>query len=459
MHRLIGITLLAVLGVAPLSAQTPSDTLRLTLEAAVERALDQGEEIRTARANVLEAQGQVREAVAAALPQVTGAVVYTRQFASIFQDADSAMKEAFKDTPFGAANQWNFQVKATQLLWSGGKVGAGLTAARAYRRAAHAQKEEAEADIVFRVKQAYLEAVTAGRLLGVAVANMDLAQQQLGQVRLFYQAGTRAEYDLLRARVDAANQEPAVVAARNAYDIALIELRRLVNVPVEQPVALETPLVSDDGAIPVVGDAPLPVGERAALAAADAQVEVRQQLVRVARADRLPTLSVGTTFEEQALRASPFSAAMLRNWNAEVRLSYPIFTGFRTAGAVQRARAGLEQARAQRQQVQEQVALDAARAHGELARTLALLSARRETVRQAERAHYLAGVRYTNGLTTQLEVSDARVMRQKAEVNEIEAMRDYLLALAQLERALGRAVPVERRPLDRAAPTTVSEGN
>jgi outer membrane protein TolC len=208
-------------------------------------------------------------------------------------------------------------------------------------------------------------------------------------------------------------------------------------------------------------DEDIGVSGRAALAQADAQVEVQEQVVRATKADRWPTLSAGTTLEEQAFppRGSPFGANYFRNWNAEVRLSFPIFTGFRTAGAVQRARAELEQVRAQREQVQEEVALDAARARAELARTLALLSARRETVRQAERAHYLAGVRYTNGLTTQLEVSDARVLRQQAEVNEIQAMRDYLLALAQLERALGRAVPVERRPLDGAVPTTVSEGN
>jgi outer membrane protein TolC len=130
----------------------------------------------------------------------------------------------------------------------------------------------------------------------------------------------------------------------------------------------------------------------------------------------------------------------------------------RTVGTVQRARAGLERARAERDQLHEQVALDVTRARAELARTLALLSARRETVRQAGRAHYLAGVRYANGLTTQLEVSDARVLRQQAEVNEIQATRDYLLSLAQLERALGRPVPVERQPLERVAPT-ISEGN
>ncbi|HJR51575.1 MAG TPA: TolC family protein, partial [Gemmatimonadales bacterium] len=244
--------------------------------------------------------------------------------------------------------------------------------------------------------------------------------------------------------------------------IALIELRRLVNLPADQPVVLETPLAAEDGTIPVVVEDEIapPPAARAALVAADAQVHVQEQVVKVTRAERLPVLSVGTTYQEQAFpkEVSPFDARFRRNWNAEVRLSVPIFLGLRTVGAVQRAQAGLDRIRAQRDQLKEQVALDVAQARAELARTVALLGARRETVRQASRAHHLAGVRYSNGLTTQLEVSDARLLRQQAEVNEIQAMRDYLLALAQMERALGRSVVVERRPLEGAARNPISEG-
>jgi outer membrane protein TolC len=466
MYRLLGFCVLAA---APLAAQQPADTMhvtdtvRLTLDAAIARGLERSEEMRLAAAAVRDARGQVREAFADALPQVSGAVIYQRMFASVFQEfaSDTGLSSAFGDTPFGAANQWTLELRASQTLWAGGKVGAGWKAAKSYRTAAEAQARETRAEIVYQVRRAYLDAVTAGRLAHVAEANLDLARQQLRQVRLFHQAGTRAEYDLLRARVDAANQEPVVVAARNGYDIALIELRRLINLPVDQPLELVTPLMADDGTIPVVAEAEVSVESRAALEAAEAGVRVREQLVRVARADRLPTLSLGTTLQEQAFpnEVSPFNEPFRQNWYAEVRLSIPIFQGFRTVGSIQRAEAALERARAERDQTQEQVVLDVARARAEMSRTHALLSARHETVRQAARAHRLAGVRYANGLATQLEVSDARLLRQQAEVNEIGAMRDYLLALAQLERAVGRPLSVERRPVDPAAADPMIEGN
>jgi len=445
--------LLLLLATAPAAAQTPTDTLRLTLDQAVQRALDRSFAMRLARADVLEAEGQVREAFSAALPQVTGSLTYTRQFASIFSGlggSDTSFGSLFKNTPFGAPNAWNFQLQATQLLWSGGKVGSGLAAAKTVRNIATLGQAETAADVAFQVKQAYWNAALQSRLLEIATQNLDQAQRQLRQVQLFRQAGTRAEYDLLRAQVDAANQEPGVVAARNDYDLSVLELKRLLDLPAEQPLDLTTLLQSPEATIPVVATDSLGGPDRPALAAADAAVRQQQELLKVAGADRWPTLSLATTYNEQAFPQSVFPSALgqfRRGWNGEVKLSFPIFTGFRTGARVQQARAAVQRAEAQRDQVNKQVELDVAQAKAEVTRAQALLVARRETVRQADRALHIAGVRYTNGIATQLEVSDARVAAQQSQVNEVQATRDYVVALARLERALGRTVPVVQQPI------------
>jgi outer membrane protein TolC len=442
---------------APVAGQAPADTLRLTLDEAVHRALEQGVDMRLARAAVLDASGRVREAMSGALPQITGAFTYTRQFASIYQGLGGAnsngLDTLFKNTPFGAANTWTLQIQATQLLWSGGKVGAGLSAAKAYRQVATQQQLQTAADVTFQVKQAYWNAALQGRLLGIAVDNLDQARQHLREVRLYQQAGTRAEYDLLRAQVDAANQEPPVVAARNAYDLATLELKRLLNLAADQPLLLQTSLESPDATIPVLATDSLGGPDRPALVAAEATVSVQQQLLKAARADRWPTLSATTTLNEQAFPTdvSPFGAQFLRGWNGELKLSFPIFLGFKTKGSIEQARAALLQAQAQRDQLNRQVDLEIAQARAETERARALLVARRRTVHQAQRAQYLAGVRYTNGMATQLDVSDARVAALQAEVNEVQATRDYFVALAQLERALGRPVPVVQRPIEQVA--------
>src|SRR6266516_2627331 len=414
MRRFIAALLLTGLGRAAL-AQQPADTLRLTLDGAVQRALERGVELRLARADVLEANGAVREALSAALPQVTGSLTYSRQFASIYQGvaADtSSIAKLFQNTPFGAPNTWNLQIQASQLLWSGGKVGAALSAAKSVRQVAALNQAETAADITFQVKRAYWNAALQRRLLAIAVENLDQARQHLREVQLFRQAGTRAEYDQLRAQVEAANQEPQVVQARNEYDIAMLELKRLLDVPAEQAVALETTPDSPDATIPVLATDSLGGPDRPGLAAAEFAVSEQEQLLKVARANRWPTLSLSTTYTEQAFPADVFPAV---------------------------------------DQTRRQVELEVAQARAEVDRARALIVARRETVRQAQRAQHLAGVRYANGMATQLEVSDARVAQQQAEVNEVQATRDYFVALARLERALGRPVPVVQQPIERLA--------
>src|SRR6266550_606870 len=110
--------------------------VRITLDQAVQRALTEGEEMRTARAQYRDAQGQVREALASALPQVNGSLTYSRQFASIYSSlgsggaSDTGVTNLFKNSPFGAPNSWNASITASQTLFSAGKVGAGLKAAK-----------------------------------------------------------------------------------------------------------------------------------------------------------------------------------------------------------------------------------------------------------------------------------------------------------------------------------------
>jgi outer membrane protein TolC len=464
--RSIQLAALLSAAVGSAGAQTPADTLRLTLDAAVQRALAQSEEMRLAQAQVGATNGQVRQVFAGALPQITGTVTYTRQFASIYQNlggssggGDTTFTNLFKNSPFGAPNAWVFQVTGSQLLFSAGKVGAGLAAAKSARQAARYSRDQTAQDVAFQVKQAYLNALYTKRLWEVAASAVEEARGQLRQVRLLHQAGTRAEYDLLRAQVDAANQEPALVQAANNYDIAVLDLKRLINVPFEQPLTLTTPLITGEGTIPVVTDSSLMTGDSPALAAADATVHMQRELLRAAKADRWPTLSVSSTFSEQAFPTQilPFDARLLRNWNAAVTLSVPIFNGLRTEGEVDLYQAQLAQAEASRDQLREQNERDVAQAKAEMARTQVLLLARGATVDQASQAQRIAQVRYTNGLATQLEVSDARLLLEQAEVNQAQAMRDYLTAIAQLERALGRPVEVEQRSIQQVRQTISDE--
>jgi outer membrane protein TolC len=447
----------------PAAAPAPADTLRLTLDDALQRALTRSEEMRAAHALVKQTEGQVLEQLSRALPQVNGMVTYNRKIQSIFQDAvadTGFFGQILKNSSFAAQHTWSADLTAQQLLWSGGKVGAALKTARAANRSAHATERETASDLTYQVKQAYYDAIYARRLVEITESSLAQARVHLGQVQSGRREGTRSEYETLRAEVDAANQEPSVVAARNGLELARLALKRLVNVPPAQPVELVTPLAAADGMVPVVADLSTVVEGRPAVLAAGFEVEARRQAVKVYRGQRWPDLYVSSTLSHQAfpLDLWPRRNEFRRNWDASVRLELPIFTGLRTEGQVAQAQAQYEVARANRDRLLEGAAIEAVQARDELGRTLSSLFARRETVRQARRAWELAGVRFTNGMSTQIEVSDARLQLQSAEVNEVQAMRDYLVAIAALERAVGHPLPIERKPLEEVTISPNLEG-
>ncbi len=122
-------------------------------------------------------------------------------------------------------------------------------------------------------------------------------------------------------------------------------------------------------------------------------------------------------------------------------MTWPLFDGFRTRSNIEVARAQARISELQLQQQREVVALDVARTRSELSRSLAVFEARRQNAAEAVEAFHLASLRFSTGLSTQLEVSDAQLSMLNAQSGAIRSVYDLYLAAADLARALGQPVP------------------
>lgn len=457
LELLLGASLLASnpAGTAAHPHGAGTDTMHLTLDQAVRAAQAANADVRVARSQVAQAQGRVREALANALPQVTSSVTYNRKLSSVFQglSADTslgALGDIFANSSFAAKNSWTADVQVNQLLWSGGRVGAALSGAKALRRQAEANQRETQSDVTLRVTRAYLDAQLARESAAIAESALAQARAHLAQVSLLHAQGARAEFDLIQARVDAANEEPPVVAARNAAVLALLDLKQLLDLPLERPLALDTRLPFEGDRVPVPLSLPPNASSRAALARADATVDLQKQILRGEKAGRWPNLTASALLSHQAFPEDvvPEQKEFVRALDASVKLEWPLLQGFRTFGTVQRASAELRQAEAQLAQVRAAVEIDVERARQEVRRSLTLLAARRGTASLARRAYDIATVRWRSGLSTALELSDARLKLHAARVDEVTAARDYRHALAALEHASGQPLTLVERSLD-----------
>jgi outer membrane protein TolC len=451
------------------------DTLRLTLARAEAMALERSEEVALARARRDQADAQVTQATSALLPQLSTGLTYNRAIRTIFdglavpepadttripdafdpaRDAferydllsdlllDDFMAGLFSGLPFGRRNTYVASLQLAQPLYAGGRLRGARRLAGHLRTAATYALAETETQVRLDVRTAYLDAVLARRLHDIARESRRVAQEHHEQVASRAQAGTASEFDLLRARVDFENREPAVVQAENGVTLALLALKRLVNVPAEQPVLL---VDEPDPAEVEVDEAALRalLPRRPALAAAREAVAVREQAVGIARGERLPAVHVVGNFGFQSFPADPWPPGpdeWRQDWSVALAVSWTPFDGFRTRGRIHQAQAELQVARLDETLLREALDLELEAGLAEYRAARARIRARRETVTLAERAHELAELRYGSGLSTQLEVADAALLLEQARVNEVQALHDYAKALAHLERLSGGAL-------------------
>jgi outer membrane protein TolC len=449
-----------LLGPEALEAQASqaTDTVRMSVDEAVSRAQSESEELAIVRAQIDQAEAQVTQVTAQVLPQISTNLTYNRAIKTIFDDiggpapaepdtSTDGFADLFKDLPFGRPNNYIATIQASQLLWAGGTVGAAREVARRFTSASRAQLEETSDDLTLQVRSAYLDAVLAEHLHQIAIDSREVAEAHLQQVESFYQAGTTSEFELLRARVDRGNREPAVVQAENSVEIALLSLKRLINIPANQPLQLTTEFEPVTGIEVDQDELARLMHERPALQAAEDVIAMRERAVSIYRGQFFPTVRLIGNMGFQAFPESvapPGFDQWREDWSVSVSVSWNPFDGFRRRGLIGEAQAQLRQAHVEEAQLIEGLDLQLAASMAEYRRSRSQLRATAETVSLAERTLELADVRFANGLSTQLEVSDAALLLDQARVNQVQAQHAYVKALAQLERTSGGQIQLLR---------------
>jgi outer membrane protein TolC len=443
------------------AAQLAPDTIPLSIEAAVERAVRSSDEVQRAAADVEVAEAQVLTARASALPQLRLNATYTRLL-------ENARAQAVNQL-FNQPTTYNVNANLSQSLFQGGRVVAASRGAGRVRRAARLTAAETRSQITIDVQRAYLQALFSDRLVGIQRQNLTLASERLTQVQALEGGGRAARYDVLRARVERANIEPLVLSAENERELALLDLKRLLNIPLEQPVALTTSV--DAQALPALLTSAAAdsadEASRASVQAAELTASARRDAINIARADLLPTVNV---FFQTGYQAFPTAGSPLR-WgettnvpcapdapascrpttvqnggffsdrSVGVVVSWPLFDGLRVKGNIDLAQAQAKLAETQLNLERERVALEVAQARAELRRARAAFEAQRQTATEATEAFRLASLRFTRGVGTQFDVSDAQFALLTSKTNEARAVYDLYLATAGLAFSLGRPIP------------------
>jgi outer membrane protein TolC len=455
------------------AGSTPARTL--SLADALRLAEVTSEQITIAEAGVERAFGSVTLARSERKPQLSASGSYDRtlasEFSGIFDGAPSGpacdplradptaaladrvteLERAYdcqpesnpfgdvsgSDLPFGQENAYRFNLAVSQTLYNGKRLGAQEAQAGLGRENASLTVSTTRAQVALDVAQAFYDAALADRLVAISEEALAQADRTYQQIRVQREAGRQSEFDVLRAQVARDTLRAPLIQSRSARELAHLRLKQLLDLPLDGQLDLLARL--DD---PVLAPEPLFAArlaeaervdrqaERLAVAQVANQVRISEAAVDIARAQRLPTLGWSSAYGRVGYRGYP--TLPRTNWTVSLSVSVPVLTGGRLDAGERTARADLSDARARLRQAQELAVLDAASARLDLASARASWESTAGTVEQAERAHAIAELRYREGLSTQLELSDARLLLQQAQVNRAQAARDVQVARVRL---------------------------
>ncbi len=472
------------------TVRTTGTRRTLSLDEAVRIAESQSEAIRIARAGVQRAEGQQYQARSQRLPQLLGSASYTRTLASQFSVAAGPAVDTTKPAPppapcdqylrdatattadrlagledasrcalggnpfssfgslgFGAKNQYNLGLAFSQSLFAGGRIAAQNAVANAGRRSADIELIAQRAQLRLDVTQSYFDAALADRLVALAESSAVQTDNVLKQTRLARTVGNVSEFELLRAQVSSANQRPIVIQRQSDREVAYLRLKQLLNLPLDSALQLTTAVddsAATNAALESIGiTSDTAAIDRATVRQAAEAIDAQRGLLKVAKAQRFPTLSLTSQYGKVAFPQTglPQSGSFRTNWTIGVASQVPLFTGGRIKGDQLVAEANVRDAQARYDQVREFAALDARVTINNLLQARSAWQASQGTAEQAARAYTIAEVRYKEGISTQIELNDSRILLEQAVTNRALAARN--LQVARVKLALLPDLPLQ----------------
>lgn len=414
----------------------------LALAECLDIALQQNASVLRSKSDLEANHGIVVQTRAIALPKLQSTGNYQ------YNDQIEQLPPAFGGTgvkSFQKEHSWNAGIKLVQSIYEGGRIKAALKTARLTKEQALLQHETVLLDTLLQVRVAYFGILLAEQQITVQDASVKLLQKELEDTTRRYSAGTVPRFNVLRAEVEVANAKPKLIHARNAYRISKNNLAMLLGYRVPATVWEDVPLQLTGKLEAEPYDIQLPVAlaqaleKRPELSVLRKIELLRREAIKTAKSGYLPSVQL---FAGYGWRNSTFPVDYLKDdiagWNTGAQVTWNWFDGNLTKGKVLEAEALLKRSAVDLDDKTREIELDVRTAYSGFINAKEVLESQKKVQEQAEEALRLAIARDEAGTGTQLDVLNAQTALTQARTTQIQALHDYAVARARLERAIGR---------------------
>ncbi len=334
----------------------------------------------------------------------------------------------------------SFSVQASQVIFKGGAINNGIAVAQLGQEAAQLSFDKNRADIKLLLVARYADLYRFINQRQAYERNIQLAQLRLKNIRNLYKEGMLTRNDLIRSELQITNLKLALQETNNNMLIANQQLRQIVGLPANTFIVPDTSFVQYQPE-PQSYDTYLSAAltNFPDLKAGKVSREIAQKNLQIAKADKLPTISVqaGNSLVRPIANANPVLDMYSQGWNVGVGVNFNIASLYNARHTIGVASAQLTQQQQvlilQQQQLENEVN-SAFIKHNEAKQRSKSFA---QGVELANENYRIVEKKYLASLALLTDMLDATNAKLDAELQQANADANIIYTYYQLQRLAG----------------------
>jgi outer membrane protein len=415
-----------------------NDTLRLSLVDAVNLAVTQNPQLKSAQLNEEKNRYRIKEVKSAALPQINGDASYTDNF----QRASQILPGEVFGQPgtsvavqFGTQYQLGATAQATQTLFDPALI-VGIKAAKQSQGLYELQTFKTKEELIYNVVNLYMQLQMVEKQQELVSSNISRMKQLMDITSAQYKEGIIKRVDVEQLKVNNTNLQTQLSNTNNTYEQLLNNLKTLINMPVEQEIA-----------ITAVGVEPIPVlrelflEANTDLALVDYQMKLQALNTKSIEAGYLPKLSLFANYGWQGQTNELFESGQTQGFTSGLyglRISIPIFDGFSKHSKIVQSKIETQQLELDKQYLTRNIKNQFVTARNNVNQNQRVLEAQQDNMKVAEELYQVAKLSYTEGVAPLSELINAENGLKEAQTQYLTAMLQMNLAELDLMQSSGQ---------------------
>ena len=414
------------------------DRMKLTVDQAVEIGLKNSKTLHSSLMRVEGAKAKASEVNASRLPSLRLSAAY-RRLSPIDPFAISTPFGNFTISP-SILDNYSTQLTLNQPLFTGFRLSNVSEAADQSANAVKADYNKDKEEVRFNIKNAYWNLYKAQKLKAVIDENVEQTKAHLADAENMLKVGMATQNDVLKLQVQLSNVMYGQVEADNGVKLAMVALDNVMSIPLNTEIEIASVSEYNSKEYSELNGLVNKAKEnRPEIKSASYMIKASEANVNAAQAGWYPQVSlVGNYYYSKPnSRVFPAENKFKDTWDVGVNLSMSVWDWMTTSHQTEEAEAVLEQSKDALGTIKDAITLEVTQNYLNLQQAKQKISISELAVKQATENNRITGEKFKSGLALSSDVIDAEVALLTANTNYTNALVDYEVAKARLDKSIG----------------------